>query len=286
MTFRSQYRYKIQYAIVGQSTWTTMYDSQGPSTHWYNYHYELNGLMPKTRYQFVVLLHYPYRDEPYVWPRERDIIFETAADKPAAPGRPIVTKLRQDVYKVSWEAAKDNGAIIEEYALEVLVSQLNRAARFVLSPDDDTAAGELAPGVEGSNGTATVGELETYDERWSQVYNGTDVYWIIPERHAIQRNLFRVRARNSYGWGPYSDESRPTGPELYVQRTIIYIATFVSTLGTIVVVVALTVIFCKYCILMYYQTCTQISAIMLSVRLHACSNSPNRQDEELSNGSG
>ncbi|XP_040173385.1 protein sevenless isoform X2 [Anopheles arabiensis] len=236
-------KYKIQYAIVGQSTWTTMYDSQGPSTHWYNYHYELNGLLPKTRYQFVVLLHYPYRDEPYVWPRERDIIFETAADKPAAPGRPIVTKLRQDVYKVSWEAAKDNGAIIEEYALEVLVSQLNRAARFVLSPEDDAAAGELAPGAEGSNGTATVGELETYDERWSQVYNGTDVYWIIPERHAIQRNLFRVRARNSYGWGPYSDESRPTGPELYVQRTIIYIATFVSTLGTIVVVVALIVIF-------------------------------------------
>uniref|UniRef100_A0A182K9Q9 Tyrosine-protein kinase receptor n=1 Tax=Anopheles christyi TaxID=43041 RepID=A0A182K9Q9_9DIPT len=233
-------KFKIQYSIVGLNTWTTMYDSQGPARLWYNYHYELNGLFPKTKYQFMVLLYYPYRDEPYLWPRERDIIFETMADKPAAPGRPVVTKLRQDVYKVSWEPAKDNGAIIEEYALEALVSQTNRVARLVMSSGDEV---EMVAGTEGSNGTASVSELETYDKHWSQVYNGTDVYWIIPERYAIQSNLFRVRARNSYGWGLYSDESRPTGPELYVQRTIVYIATFVSTLGTIIVFVALMVIF-------------------------------------------
>ncbi|XP_049298477.1 protein sevenless isoform X2 [Anopheles funestus] len=231
-------KYRIQYSIAGQNSWTTMYDSMSPTV-WYNYHYELNELLPKTKYQFTILLYYPYREEPYLWPSDREILFETMADKPAAPGRPTVTKLRQDVYKVSWEPAKDNGAIIEEYALEALVTQSKRAARLVMPPEEENA---LVVGTNGSNDTGSVTEVETYDEHWSQVYNGTDVYWIIPERHAIQSNLFRVRARNSYGWGPYSDESRPTGAQLHVQRTIVYIGTFVFTITTIIMFVSVMVV--------------------------------------------
>uniref|UniRef100_A0A182SVI8 Tyrosine-protein kinase receptor n=1 Tax=Anopheles maculatus TaxID=74869 RepID=A0A182SVI8_9DIPT len=230
---------KIQYNIAGQNSWTMMYDSLMLTPVWHNYHYEVNDLLPKTRYQFTVLLYYPYRDEPYLWPRDRDIIFETMADKPAAPGRPQVTKLRQDVYKVNWEPAKDNGAIIEEYALEALVTQSKRAARLVVPAEDEP---EQMVGASGTNDTVPSTEVETYDEHWSQVYNGTDVYWIIPERHAIQTNLFRVRARNSYGWGPYSEESRLTGTELLVQRTVAYIATFVITIGATVVFVGMTVL--------------------------------------------
>ncbi|XP_035904405.1 protein sevenless isoform X2 [Anopheles stephensi] len=232
-------KYKIQYSIAGQHSWTTMYDSMVPVSVWYNYYHEVNDLLPKTKYLFTVLLYYPYREEPYMWPRDRDILFETMADRPAAPGRPEVTKLRQDVYKVSWEPAKDNGAFIEEYALEALVTQSNRAVRLVMPSEDET---EQVVGASGSNETAPSTEVETYDEHWSQVYNGTDVYWIIPERHAIQSNLFRVRARNSYGWGPYSEESRLTGAELYVQRTVAYIATFVITIGVLVVFVSVTVL--------------------------------------------
>uniref|UniRef100_A0A182VVI6 Tyrosine-protein kinase receptor n=1 Tax=Anopheles minimus TaxID=112268 RepID=A0A182VVI6_9DIPT len=230
-------KYRIQYSIAGQNSWTTMYDSQAAVSMWKNNHYELNELLPKTKYQFTVLLYYPDREEPYLWPRNRDILFETMADKPAAPGRPDVTKLRQDVYKVSWKPAKDNGAVIEEYALEALVTQSKRAARLVLPPGEENP--NQAVGTNGSNHTGSGMEVETYDEHWSQVYNGTDVYWIIPERHAIQNNLFRVRARNSYGWSPYSEESRPTGAQLLVKRTILYIVTFVVTLSLIVIFVSL-----------------------------------------------
>lgn len=216
-----------------------MYDSQVPATSWKTNHYELNELLPKTKYQFTILLYYPYREEPYLWPRDRDILFETMADKPAAPGRPVVTKLRQDVYKVSWEPAKDNGAVIEEYALEALVTQSKRAARLVMPTGEENA---LVVDTNGGNDTGSITEVETYDEHWSQVYNGTDVYWIIPERHTIQNNLFRVRARNSYGWSLYSDESRPTGAEVHVKRTIVYIVTFVVSLSMIVMFVSLMVV--------------------------------------------
>uniref|UniRef100_A0A182PM52 Fibronectin type-III domain-containing protein n=1 Tax=Anopheles epiroticus TaxID=199890 RepID=A0A182PM52_9DIPT len=229
-------QFKIQYSIVGQNSWTTMFDSQGPSGMWFNYHYDQNGLLPKTRYQFIVLLYYPYRGEPYLWPQDRDIIFETMADKPAAPGRPAVTSLRKDVYKVSWEPAKDNGAIIEEYGLEALVRQPHRAARLAVSPEEDA---EPALGVEGGNGTVSSSDPETYDAHWSQVYNGTDVYWIIPERYAIQSNLFRVRARNSYGWGPYSDESWPTGSENSRRNQIARLFGIVTTFGSCVLFVAM-----------------------------------------------
>uniref|UniRef100_A0A182MQB4 Tyrosine-protein kinase receptor n=1 Tax=Anopheles culicifacies TaxID=139723 RepID=A0A182MQB4_9DIPT len=232
-------KFRIQFSIAGQHSWTTMYDSQAPAKSWKNNHYELNELLPKTKYQFTILLYYPYREEPYLWPRDHDIFFETMADKPAAPGRPDVTKLRQDVYKVSWEPAKDNGAVIEEYALEALVTQSKRAARLVMPGGEENA---LVVGMNGSNDNRSATEVETYDEHWSQVYNGTDVYWIIPERHAIQHNLFRVRARNSYGWSPYSDESRPTGAELHVKRTIVYIVTFVVSLSLIVMFISVMVV--------------------------------------------
>ncbi|XP_050074144.1 protein sevenless [Anopheles maculipalpis] len=233
-------KYRIQYSIVGQNSWTTMYDSTVLASVWYNYHHEVNDLLPKTRYQFTVLLYYPYREEPYMWPRDRDILFETMADRPAAPGRPDVTKLRQDVYKVSWEPAKDNGAVIEEYALEALVTQSNRAARLLIPAEDETE--QVASVTSASNETVPSTEVETYDEHWSQVYNGTDVYWIIPERHAIQSNLFRVRARNSYGWGPYSEESRPTSTDLFVRRTVAYIISFVILTAVLVVFISLTVL--------------------------------------------
>ncbi|XP_052900462.1 protein sevenless [Anopheles moucheti] len=229
--------YRIQYSIAGQNIWTTMYDSTTLSSIWYNY--ELKELLPKTKYRFKILLYYPNRTEPYQWPNDREILFETKADKPSAPGRPTVTKLGQDIYKVSWDPAKENGATIEEYALEALVTQSKRAARLVMPP---AVVNSLVVGTNGSNATESFTEVETYDEHWSQVYNGTDVYWFIPVEHTIQSNLFRVRARNSYGWGPYSDESRATSGKLQVQRTFVYIGTFVFSITGIIMFVSLLVV--------------------------------------------
>ncbi|KFB37897.1 AGAP000015-PA-like protein [Anopheles sinensis] len=263
------HRYKLQYAPVGTNNWLMLYDSHTDihTAHTESMHekprdrytHELNELLPKTLYRFSILIYYPDRDVPYMWPREaKQFGFETLADKPGTPGRPVVTQLRQDVYKVSWTPAKDNGAVIEEYGLEALVRNSKRAVRSVeadpepeVGPQDDDADNSAGDGsVNGmdanstTNVTAIASEPEFVDEHWSQVYNGTDIYWIIPERHAIHNNLFRVRARNSFGWGPYSEESRPIGEELSSERAIAYVVAFITALVTVVVIVFTVMIFC------------------------------------------
>uniref|UniRef100_A0A182IPU5 Tyrosine-protein kinase receptor n=1 Tax=Anopheles atroparvus TaxID=41427 RepID=A0A182IPU5_ANOAO len=251
-------RYKMQYAIAGTANWLMLYDShvEQPAAKPYDrYTYELNELLPKTLYRFSILIYYPDRDVPYMWPREaKQFGFETLADKPGTPGRPVVTQLRQDVYKVSWAPANDNGASIEEYGLEALVRHSKRGVRSVepepdpeLAPlDEDNSAGDgSANGVDGTaNGTAMAPGPEFFDEHWSQVYNGTDIYWIIPERHAIHNNLFRVRARNSFGWGPYSEESRPVGEELHSERALAYVVAFACALAAVFITVFVVVILC------------------------------------------
>ncbi|XP_050100949.1 protein sevenless isoform X2 [Anopheles aquasalis] len=241
-------RFLLQYAIVGHGQWELLYDSEQPAAGQAaargNDTYELGSLLPKTMYRFVALIYYPDWDVPYEWPREpQHFQCETLADRPSAPGRPVITQLRSDVYKVSWEQAKDNGAPLEAYGLDAMVHQSNRppAIRsFTGDPaSEQQEEGDPSLGNETST-TTTVMPAET--SGWNQVYNGTDTYWFIPDRLAVHTNLFRVRARNSYGWGPYSNESLPLEEPLYSNRSIVLLS-LVCILVTIVLFVA-TVVIC------------------------------------------
>ncbi|XP_035788952.1 protein sevenless-like isoform X2 [Anopheles albimanus] len=253
-------RFLLQYAIVGHNHWELLYDSeqqQQPSGQPLaaargNDTYELGSLLPKTLYRFVALIYYPDWDVPYEWPREPTLFqCETLADRPTAPGRPVITQLRSDVYKVSWEQAKDNGAPLEAYGLEALVHLPNRAIRSLAGPQADQTGSDtehaaedgdpVAAGNETTVWTTTTTTVMPEMAGWNQVYNGTDTYWIISDRLIVHTNLFRVRARNSFGWGPYSNESLPLEEPLYSNRSIVLLS-FVCVLVAIVLVVATAVI--------------------------------------------
>lgn len=236
-----------------------------------NDEFKVTGLLPKTQYRFIVLLFYPNRQDPYVWPPDARFVYETDADHPSSPGRPIVTQLRQDIYKVSWEPAKDNGAVILEYALEALVRSprnTNRVERSVEQLEEDEDPEEMNNTIPTRMDVITTDSQEyvTFDERWDLVYNGTDVYWIIPEKLTFHKNKFRVRARNSCGWGPFSGESDPISEPLLSSQTGSYLMiVMVSICAIVIVFFVLICVFGEYCAAFSIAIVRSIAAIRRSV---------------------
>lgn len=98
-------------------------------------------------------------------------------DVPSAPGKPTVTKLRNSVYQLNWEPAQAHGSPITLYRLEGLIT-------------DNKQDGKAAE-----------------NENWNLYYNGTDNYWIITGDMDQEYIKFRVRARNAYGFGAWSESS-------------------------------------------------------------------------------
>ncbi|XP_055642898.1 proto-oncogene tyrosine-protein kinase ROS isoform X2 [Toxorhynchites rutilus septentrionalis] len=249
-------KYKLQYAAVGSKTWETVFDTGLDATSPERDIFKAIALQPKTQYRFIVLLFYPNRNDPYVWPPDARFVYETDADRPSAPGRPVVTQIRQDVYKVSWEPSKDNGATILEYALEALVrsprntNRVERAAIPLSSSEeaDDDSFEDMNNTIPTRVDVSSTNSQEyiTFDERWDLVYNGTDVYWIIPEKQSIHKHTFRVRARNGCGWGPFSGESKPISQPLLSSQTENYL---------IILVVSVSAIFLLFLVLIFVCAC-------------------------------
>ncbi|XP_058444154.1 protein sevenless isoform X2 [Malaya genurostris] len=245
--------YKLQYSAVGSKTWTTVFETGVNSTAPEKGLFQVTGLQPKTQYRFIVLLFYPNRKNPYVWPPDARFIYETEADRPSAPGRPLVTQIRQDVYKVSWEPSRDNGAAILEYALEALVRSprsTNRVERAAVSASVEELEEDSSEEMNNTIPTrADVGSTDsqeylTFDEHWDLVYNGTDVYWIIPEKQPIHKHTFRVRARNSCGWGPFSGESEPISQPLLSGQTGNYVIIAVMFVMAIFIIFVVLIFVC------------------------------------------
>lgn len=194
---------------------------------------EVAQLVPKTIYVFWALLKFPMRAEPYVWPTDERFSFETNGDRPSAPGRPVVIHVRSDVFKVIWNPSSDNGAAIEEYSLEALryrAKKRTERSATALPPVYSTSMISPAP--------MLVDEYEPVTDSWTMYYNGTDSYWIVKDLSPIHLYSFRVRARNAYGWGDYSDMS-DLMTETYtsgVYRDVLLLAIGVPLLVTIVIV--------------------------------------------------
>ncbi|XP_062538058.1 proto-oncogene tyrosine-protein kinase ROS isoform X3 [Armigeres subalbatus] len=239
-------RYKIQYSAIGSKSWVTIFENGANETAPENDELKVTGLQPKTQYRFIVLLFYPNRRDPYVWPPDARFVYETDADHPSAPGRPLVTQLRQDVYKVSWEPAKDNGAVILEYALEVLVrsSRLTNRVERSVEQFDDGGSEEMNNTIPLHMDVIPTDSQEYMTERWVQVYNGTDNYWIIPDKLTFHENKFRVRARNSCGFGPFSGESDPISEPLLSNQTKSYLMIGGVSLTIIVIIFILLICVC------------------------------------------
>lgn len=187
-----------------------------------NCFYHIDGLEPKTKYIFSLMLIYSNSNRTYRWEPSRKMEIETFGDRPSAPGKPIVLCPADNVYKVTWNASKDNGAPITAYILEVKkvsnVAEYDKAekeSRFKRSVGDsndvskdhneidlDEAHTEMPNEVE---------KLEDHDldekpeeEKWIEKYRGIETHWIVTELKSIDQYIFRVSSINSYGTGPHS----------------------------------------------------------------------------------
>lgn len=194
---------------------------------------EIPQLLPKTTYVFWILLHFPMRTEAYVWPTDERFSFETNGDRPSSPGRPMIVHVRSDVFKVIWISAVDNGAPIEEYSLEALRYRATNRARREINDVQPVYSTNMVTTIP-----LTVEEFEPITDTWTVYYNGTDSYWIVKDLSPINMYSFRVRARNTYGWGEYSEISDPI-TEVYntsVYREVLLFAIGAPLLVTLIVV--------------------------------------------------
>ncbi|XP_063241344.1 proto-oncogene tyrosine-protein kinase ROS isoform X2 [Bacillus rossius redtenbacheri] len=171
-------RYEIKFWEVGFGDWQAL--SEPPTTLTDDrVFYSVGDLRPKTQYGFKLFLTYITSQEQYAWPSDGGFIFETLADRPSPPGLPMAQHLSRDVYQVTWEASRRNGADVELYSLEARTEDRPRAN-----------ASEPRDG-------------------WVVCYNGTDNYWIMTDLSPSLKYVFRAQAYNKHGWSEWSAESEP-----------------------------------------------------------------------------
>lgn len=172
-------------------------------------------------------------------------VFVTQGDVPSAPGKPTIVLNSETVYTIRWEPAREHGSAILEYRLEAWMrpsgsanDSNSRVKRLAHDDDGEAEAYGTADdrGLPERPASAAVDPAQLDDlnytrmvhaeprlvdgpppppaaeEEWRIVYNGTDNYSVIKDGQlSDMRTTFRVVARNSVGWGPYSVESVPVG---------------------------------------------------------------------------
>lgn len=205
-------RFIIQFTSIINKNISIVFDSELSDHLLPQVRHTIENLQPKSIYKFSILIYYPRRESPYIWPPDSRFVFETLADCPTAPGKPNIKHLSGEVYQVVWDPAKDNGASILEYSLEAK-NQSNEGT--TATKNNSRVARSTNLGDATSNGLMVVDEPEPNDEsKWVVYYNDTDAWWIVRDLHPIKNFIFRVRARNELGWGVYSVESEPINPAL------------------------------------------------------------------------
>ena len=181
-----------------------------------NKFFQVDNLEPKTKYNFSMLLVYANSNRTYHWAHVEKIEFETLGDVPSIPGKPKVEHLQDTVYRVIWNASRDNGAPVNEYILESKrVNNLEEfkkeerlETRFKRSVDDSSDVSIDHNEIE-EDVTETPKEVdEKPEEKWIERNRKPETNWIItPDLKPIDQFIFRVRAVNSYGISGYSSIS-------------------------------------------------------------------------------
>lgn len=175
-------------------------------------YYLVDSLEPKTKYNFSILLGYMNSNRTYLWAPGEKIEFETFGDVPSSPGKPLVQYVKETVYKVSWNASRDNGAPIIKYILES--KRVANQAEYDEEKNSRYKRSVESNDVSMDNNEVDIDEEPTEippdtdpEEKWKLQYNGTESHSIITDLNPIDHFIFRVKAVNSYGSSLYSSIS-------------------------------------------------------------------------------
>lgn len=162
----------------------------------------LGGLTPKTFYTFSAVIYYANSADAFEWASDTQFRFETLGDVPTAPGQPVMQKGAN----IGWEPSKDNGAPIIEYSLEGYKTNSKRVGRSAATEPNTSAivSSTSAPALSGMNMVEEREKInKTEEEQWTVYYTGNNSYWFAADL-SDELYRFRVRARNSFGYSPFS----------------------------------------------------------------------------------
>lgn len=207
----------------------------------------VTNLEPKTKYEFYLKLQFASVDRPYIWPElpSNHYIYETLGDAPGRPGQPQIEHITGEIFKVFWEAAKDNGAAITEYSLEALQARQHKRIRrnIIIQQQNITNSSSITmlaqlPWVE---------ELQPVEDKWISYCNTSELSCIVRELHTMRLLMFRVRARNEpYGWGPYSEDSeRVLEPFVSPQKRNSLVLAIIAPAAIVTTCVIVLFVICK-----------------------------------------
>ncbi|XP_029165224.1 proto-oncogene tyrosine-protein kinase ROS-like isoform X2 [Nylanderia fulva] len=202
LTIHTKFRSILEYKNDTMREWQIANNSERNNN---TITYYIKNLLPRTVYNFRLILRYPEYMNDFVWP-EKGFNFETLGNVPSAPGILMVTKLPNLTYQLNWEPAQAHNSPVILYRLEGLIIKNN---------------------YKESNQT----DKSNY---WNLYYNGTDNYWITT-RYMNQKYRFRVQAKNAYGFGKWSESRIVDLTESMEILILQYIALILSLVATIVI---------------------------------------------------
>ncbi|XP_011494388.1 PREDICTED: proto-oncogene tyrosine-protein kinase ROS [Ceratosolen solmsi marchali] len=140
--------------------------------------FQITNLKPNEYYQFKLILRYRNYTKDFLWPNDGRFTFQTLEDIPSAPGTPSLINLQTSNYQLHWEPATSLGYQVLSYFLEGMA---------------------IGPSTEPPT-------HHNVTNKWNTLYNGTDNLWNI-QQDMHEKYLFRVRAKNDYGFGNWSENS-------------------------------------------------------------------------------
>lgn len=205
--------------------------------------FDIIDLLPKTNYKFSLQVYYPKRNEPYQWPQDPPLK-ETLADRPSAPGKPQFQTIDKGMFGISWDPAKDNGAKIEFYILEGLKSDKTVKKRAPRSTTNQNEPKIINSSVLVLN-QQKVEEKGPIEDEWQKLYSGHNTFFY--DASVVAYRGFKVRAKNIYGWGPYSEPSFRINESFITAQNneSLVIAVSVPIFAVLIVVLAAILIYGK-----------------------------------------
>ncbi|XP_045603691.1 proto-oncogene tyrosine-protein kinase ROS isoform X2 [Procambarus clarkii] len=185
----SVFRHNFQYIALGDTRWKELGVEQ--TTAGQTYLINITKLVPATSYILRLEVVYNNTLHSYSWPKQPLFNFSTLGEIPGKPGQ----VMRQQVGGMSvgsslrlwWSEAKPNGAPVIAYTLQ--------AALYNADDLDDNIT-------------------------YATVYNGSDNYWLITGLEAQSSYIFRARAINKLGAGPWGEKNvidTVVGPTMLTQ---------------------------------------------------------------------
>lgn len=245
--------YAIQY--TKQDVYNTVYSINQTISIEHENFFHIEGLEPKTKYNFSIIIKYVNSNRTYKWMPQYKIEFETLGDRPSVPDKPVIKKRQNNIY-IEWNVSRDNGAAIDEYLLETLrigsdqEKSPGKESKHKRSIDElNDVSNENHNDIEEEVTDIPSEVNEKIKEEWKEIHRGPHNHYIYTNND-IEFYIFRVKAHNSYGWSDFSLSSDPVNNMTFEGSGNLSRAEFNNFWITIITTLIGIIFFCLICLIL------------------------------------